>query len=170
MATLIAATSEFLVYYIILGVVGACILTWVILYITLPPVREKTHEVLSNITSNSSKSAPSKEMVVAAGTEAEQNRILAAIGTELSRVGYVPQSSQPWLYTYVKNEKPSVVVAVLLFLLCFIVGIIYLIKGDRTLIATVRFMDNGAGQYIVAVEGPSPAKAAVRRAVMPNVI
>lgn len=168
MATLLAATSEYLGYYVILGAIAACIVVWIILYIVSPTVREKTHEVWSNITSSGSKSAPSKEIVVAAGTEAEQNRILAAIGTELSQIGYVPQSSQPWLYTYVKSERPSVIVAVLLFLLCFILGIIYLVKGDRTLIATVRFLDNGAGQFRVVAEGPGPAKAAVRRAVAPH--
>ncbi len=167
MATLLAATSEYLGYYIILGAVGACIILWIILYIALPPVREKTHEVWSNITSSGSKSAAGREIVVIAGTEAQQDRILAAIGTELSRVGYVPQSSQPWLYTYVKNQKPSPGVAVLLFLICIIPGIIYLVTANKTLIMTIRFVDQGAGRFRVVAEGPGPGKAAVRRAAVP---
>ncbi len=172
MATLFLAAADSDAFYsaIFLAIVGACIIVWIILYFVSPKVRGMTQGAWDNISKGiqQGKSSPSKEMVVLAGTEEQQNRILAAIGTELSRVGYVPQSSQPWLYTYTKDQKPSAGVAVLLFLLCIIPMIIYLVTANKKLILTVRFVDQGAGRFRVVAEGPGPGRAAVARAVAPH--
>jgi hypothetical protein len=95
------------------------------------------------------------------------NAIMANVSVALSGRGFILQAQQPGLYTYAKTERPSILIAIFLWLLCFIPGIIYLVAGGGVSTATVRISQVQQGYHFSAT---GPAKTVVRRTIMPYTI
>ena len=95
------------------------------------------------------------------------NAIMANVSARLTQRGFIPQTHQPGLYTYVKNQRPSILLALILFFICFIPGVIYLIVGGGTAIVTVNITQVPQGYHFSAT---GPAKAVVRQVIRPYII
>jgi hypothetical protein len=67
-----------------------------------------------------------------------------------------------------QQKRPSVLVAVILFLLCFVPGVIYLIVASRpeTTVWSIEATADGAGSRVIAVvTGSIPASRVVYEAM-----
>lgn len=103
----------------------------------------------------------------------ELNGIIASIGNVMARDGYMPQSQSPGFYTYFKQtqERPSCLVALILWFFCIIPAIIYLLRGSkiRTLTASVQFIRTSVG-YTLNVKAPGGAKRRIRKVIEPYLV
>lgn len=103
----------------------------------------------------------------------ELNSIIASIGNVMARDGYMPQSQSPGFYTYFKQtqERPSCLVALILWFFCIIPAIIYLLRGSkiRMLTASTQFIRTSVG-YTLSVKAPGGAKRRIRKAIEPYLV
>jgi uncharacterized membrane protein YqaE (UPF0057 family) len=93
--------------------------------------------------------------------------IMANVSAALTFKGFILQAQQPGLYTYARTERPSILVAIILWCLCFIPGIIYLGAGGGVSTATVQISRVQQG-YLFTASGP--ARAIVREQIRPYTI
>ncbi len=103
-------------------------------------------------------------------TEGEMTAIMGSIAAIVTRDGYVPQSQSGNLYTYQKQEmqRPSAIIAIILFFFCIIPMIIYLARGHKmtTYIVTVQIAENPGG-YLFNVKGPGNIKRKIKKIIEP---
>ena len=90
--------------------------------------------------------------------------IMANVTAAMTQRGFLLQSQQPGLYTYARTERPSILLALILFLICFIPGIIYLVAGGGVSTATVQITQVPQGYRFTA---SGPAKSIARRMIGP---
>jgi hypothetical protein len=108
----------------------------------------------------------------------EYNNIIARMGALFTTRRYVPQSQATGLYVYQKQEAPRgclmifihIIVALLLFALCIIPGIIYLVvifsKGDKIRVASVQVAPLPEG-YSFTIQAPGSIKRKIYQILAP---
>ncbi len=79
--------------------------------------------------------------------------LINAIGAMIASQGYTPFSHGPGMYVYQKQQQANWAVAILLMLLCFVPGLVYLVVGGSTKTVTITVNDMG-DTYYFNITGP----------------
>jgi len=88
-------------------------------------------------------------------SESEMDYIMASTGSYLATYGYLPQSQSAGFYFYATKRRADVFLLIVLFLLCIIPGIIYLIvAGQGESIISIQVVPDSAGPTLV-INAPS---------------
>ena len=99
-------------------------------------------------------------------SDAEYGALMGGISSFIASRGYIPTGQQPGFYAYQKQESPSIIVALILLLFCFIPGIIYLFVGGGTKVITIRAIDEGTS-YRFIIQAPGGIKRNIEGMITP---
>lgn len=164
----LAVLKEWLVFAIVL-VVGVIAL-FLYLYMKNEGFKEIVSLALESLMDSFNTQA---KWTIRQVSEQEYNGIIASIGNVMARDGYMPQSQTPGLYTYFKQvqERPSCLIALILWFFCIIPAIIYLLRGSkiRMMTASIQFTSTAEG-FSLNVKAPGGAKRRIRKVIEPYLV
>jgi len=158
---------------IVVGIVGTLLFGAIAATIILYFSNDRFHDALVAFSENRRQARAENARCRAARDviplvdESTYHAVMANVSAQLTQRGFIPQTHQPGLYTYVKNQRPSILLALILFFICFIPGVIYLIVGGGNVIVTVRITQVPQGYHFSAT---GPAKTVVRQVIRPYTI
>jgi uncharacterized membrane protein YqaE (UPF0057 family) len=154
---------------ILIALLLAAVGTFIALYFINDDFRELVNRLFGRVKDKLSVSFANQKVrdITNFIDDATLHVIMANVSAALTFKGFILQAQQPGLYTYARTERPSILVAIILWCLCFIPGIIYLVAGGGVSTATVQISRVQQG-YLFTASGP--ARAIVREQIRPYTI